>query len=120
MLDFNILDCKYVLSTLQWYASKSGHASKNNMSNDIINFTILKFFDVQARPRKASRIEQVNWCMPSVGWVKVNPDGVARGCPGHVDSVDIFKGSVWNTLVGIYLCRHLNSICKDYGCYFDY
>lgn len=79
------------------------------MSNDITSFT-MKFFDVQARPRKVSRIEQVNWCMPSVGWVKANTDGVVRGCPGHVGSGDIFKRSVGEYIGG----------CGDYGCYFGY
>ena len=43
---------------------------------------------------KVLRLLPIRWKFPSPGWVKINTDGAARGCPGLATCGGIFRGSM--------------------------
>jgi len=63
------------------------------MNNNIINFSILKFFDIQTKPRKGTRPIQVIWKMLEVGWIKINTDEIAKKCMGYAIYSDFLRGN---------------------------
>lgn len=42
------------------------------MNNDIVDFSILKFFRIKIRHRKGTYTIQVIWKMPKARWVKID------------------------------------------------
>ena len=62
------------------------------MYNDISNFSTLKFFGINTRPRKASRPTQVLWSFSLVGWIKVNTNDVAIGSSDLLLVLNSLKG----------------------------
>ena len=64
------------------------------MKNDMMDFSIIKFFGINTRTGKVLRPLPIRWEFPSPGWVKINIDGVARGYPGLATFESIFRGSM--------------------------
>ena len=63
------------------------------MKNDMLDFNVIKFFGINIRTGKVFRPFPVRWEFPSLGWVKINTDGAARGYPGLHTCGAIFCGS---------------------------
>lgn len=87
------IDLELAIKTIKGYVRLSAHSSKKDMPSNMIDFSILKLFDIQTRPRKATRTLQVIWNIPVVGWIKINTDGTTRGSPRHSACGGIFGGS---------------------------
>jgi len=64
------------------------------MKNDMMDFSVIKFFGINTRTGKVLRPLLVRWEFPSPGWVKINTDGAARGYPGLATCGGIFCGSM--------------------------
>lgn len=58
------------IKTIKGYVRLSANSSEKAMHNDMIDFSILKLFDIQTRPRKETSTLQVIWNIPVVGWIK--------------------------------------------------
>lgn len=71
------------------------------MNNEMTNFFILKFFNINTRPRKGTSTIQVIQKKIYVGWIKVNMD--IRGCPGYVICGGTSRGSQ-----GEYISSHIS------------
>ncbi|XP_019432259.1 PREDICTED: uncharacterized protein LOC109339299 [Lupinus angustifolius] len=63
--------------------SFTGNFTKLCAKPSLLEFSILRAFQVTAKYNKAPTISEVNWAMPLMGWVKINTDGAAKGSPGH-------------------------------------
>ena len=66
-------------------------AIPGNMSNTVADPIILKHFHITGRPPKSPKILEVYWTPPPPGWIKVNTDGMATGCPGPSSIGGIFR-----------------------------
>ena len=71
-----------------------GKSSKTSMKNDMMDFSVIKFFGINTRTGKVLRLSPVRWKFPSPGWVKINTDEAARGYPGLATCGGIFHGSM--------------------------
>lgn len=60
------------------------------MQNSVADLLILKQFHLTGRPAKSPKILEVYWTPPP-GWLKVNTDGMASGCPGPAAVGGIFR-----------------------------
>ncbi|CAL0301660.1 unnamed protein product [Lupinus luteus] len=60
----------------------TGNHSAKTARNSMLEFKIFKVFNVNLNCRKAPDIIEVLCKPPNFGWVKVNSDGAAIGCPG--------------------------------------
>jgi len=67
----------------------TGNSSRKHMRNDII----WSFFYITTHRGKEISPIQVILEFPHIKWVKVNTDGVTRGCPGFLACACIFRGS---------------------------
>ena len=45
----------------------------------MLDFNVIKFFGINTHSGKVLRPLPVRWEFPSLGWVKINADGAARG-----------------------------------------
>ncbi|XP_019455084.1 PREDICTED: uncharacterized protein LOC109356206 [Lupinus angustifolius] len=63
--------------------SFTGNFTKLCAKPSLLEFSILRAFQVNGKYSKAPAISEVNWAMPLMGWVKINTDGAAKGSPGH-------------------------------------
>jgi len=71
-----------------------GKSSKASMKNDMMDFSVIKFFGINTHTGNVLRPLPVRWEFPSPGWVKINTDGAARGYPGLAACGGIFRGSM--------------------------
>jgi len=71
-----------------------GKSSKASMKNDMMDFSLIKFFGINTRTGKVRRPLPVRWDFSSPGWVKINIDGAARGSSGLATCGGIFRGSM--------------------------
>jgi len=71
-----------------------GKSFKASMKNDMMDFSVIKFFGINTRTGKVLRPFLVIWEFPSLGWVKINIDGVVMGYPGLATCGGIFRGSM--------------------------
>ena len=69
-----------------------GNSSKTSMKNDMLDFNVINFFDINTCSGKVLRPLPVIWEFPSPDWVKINTDGAARGYPGLATCGGIFRG----------------------------
>lgn len=60
------------------------------MFSSITNLVNLRKLGVQGVPSKAPSIIQVTWHLPLPGWIKINVDGAANGCPSLICCGRIF------------------------------
>ncbi|XP_019434815.1 PREDICTED: uncharacterized protein LOC109341365 [Lupinus angustifolius] len=67
--------------------------SKLYAKNSMAELFLLTTFKVKGNYNKAPSITEVMWQAPSLGWVKVNSDGIAHGCAGHAGGGGIFRNS---------------------------
>jgi len=65
---------------------------KSSMGNDMFDFNVLKFFDINIRIGKVIHPLPIRFMFLSPGWVKINIDGAARGSPDLAACGDIFHG----------------------------
>ena len=79
-----------------------GNSSKASMNNDMLNFNMIKFFDINTRSGKVLRPIPVRWEFPSPGWVKINIDGADRGILDLL-LVEVFSVGVWKNLLVLFL-----------------
>jgi len=56
---------------------------------------VIKFFGINTRTGKVLRPLPVRWEFLSLGWVKINTDGAARGYPSLATCGGIFRESMW-------------------------
>jgi len=49
---------------------------------------------INTRTGKVLRSFSIRWEFPSLGWVKINTDGAARGYPGLAACESIFRGNM--------------------------
>lgn len=80
------------------------------MSNNVKDFSTLKFFYVCTRPEKVVTPIQVFWWFLEVGWIKVNTNDVVWGSPDLTTCGGNFKGSC-----GEYI-RELSASFRDPYC----
>jgi len=71
-----------------------GNSSKASMKNDMLDFHVIKFFSINTRTGKVLRPLLVRWEFPSLGWVKINTDGAAKGYTDLATCGGIFRGSM--------------------------
>jgi len=83
-----------------------GNSLKSSMRNDMFDFSVLKFFDINTRSDKVLHPLPVRWEFPSPCWVKINTDGVARGSPGLAACGCIF-------------CRSMREFIGGFSAFFD-
>ncbi|XP_019425050.1 PREDICTED: uncharacterized protein LOC109333922 [Lupinus angustifolius] len=74
--------------------SFTGNFSKLYVKPSLLEFSILRAFHVHCNYSKAPAISEVNWVLHSIGWVKINIDGAARGSPRHVGGPQGMQGVV--------------------------
>ncbi|PON43417.1 Ribonuclease H, partial [Parasponia andersonii] len=72
---------------------ESNRIGSGTMRNTMEELQILKCLHVQIRPLKAPRVLEVQWRVSLVGWLKVNTDGAAFGCPALAGCGGIFRTS---------------------------
>jgi len=94
-----------------------GNSFKASMKNDMFDFNVLKFFDINTRTGKVLRPLLVRWEFPSPGWVKINTDGAARGYPGLAACGSIFRGSMGEFIEAFsaFLDVHIVFVAEFYG-----
>jgi hypothetical protein len=78
-------------ATITAKVSMNGNLTKLATNRSIVDFVILKAFNVDCHPPKAPRIIEVLWHHPSPSWIKCNTDGTAIGAPGPSACVGIFR-----------------------------
>jgi len=83
-----------VISVIKYLTCLVGKFSKASMKNDMMDFSVIKFFGINTRTGKVLRPFPIRWKFPSPGWVKINTDGAARGYPGLATCGGIFCGSM--------------------------
>ena len=88
----NISICS-AIQTVKGFIRVTGSSSRKHMHNDTVDFSYLKVFYIITCLRKEISPIQVIWEFPHINWVKVNTDGIARGCPSFSACVGIFRGS---------------------------
>jgi len=71
-----------------------GNSSKASMKNNMLDFNVIKFFGINTHTGKVLCLLSIRWVFPSPGWVKINPDGVARRYPSFATCGCIFRGSM--------------------------
>jgi hypothetical protein len=71
--------------------SFTGNATKSTTTSSMVDFRILKAFNVSLHPPKAPSIKEVVWLPPIVSWVKCNTDGAALGSPGLASCAGVFR-----------------------------
>jgi len=86
------IDFSKIIYTIKDFTCLMGNSSKSSMRNDMFDFYVLKFFDINTRSDKVLHPLSVRWKFPSPGWVKINIDGTFRGSPGLVACGGIFRG----------------------------
>jgi len=77
-------------------------SSKASMKNDMMNFSVIKFFGINTRTGKIHCHLPVRWEFPSPGWVKINTDGLL-GVIQVLPLVEVFSVGVWESLLELSL-----------------
>lgn len=90
--DKKLIPIKFAINMIFANVALAGNHSSGIMSNSIADFSVIKFFSVEAKPRKAPLITQVQWLSPPCSWIKCNSDGAVKGAPGIVSCGGIFRG----------------------------
>ena len=88
------IDISRTISTIKDFTCLVGNSSKSFMKNDMFDFNVLKFFDINTHSGKFLHPLHVRWEFPSLGLVKINIDGVVRGYPDFVAFGGIFRESM--------------------------
>jgi len=70
------IDVSRAISTIKDLTCLVGNSSKASMKNDMLNFIVIKFFGVNTRIDKVIRPLPVRWEFSSLGWVKINTNGL--------------------------------------------
>ena len=71
------IELSKVISTFKDFIFLVSNLSNSSMKNDMFNFFVLKFFDINTY-RKVLHPLPIRWEFPSLSWVKINIDGVVR------------------------------------------
>jgi hypothetical protein len=71
--------------------SFSGNATKSTTNSSMVDFRILKAFNVSLHPPNSPSIKEVVWSPPIASWVKCNTDGAAAGNPGPASCAGVFR-----------------------------
>ncbi|PON49250.1 Ribonuclease H [Parasponia andersonii] len=78
--------------TLVWHTiGESYNVGSGTIRNSLKELGILKCLNIKLKPSKAPKIVEVFWQVPLVGWLKINIDGAAYGCPGLAGYGGIFR-----------------------------
>ena len=88
------IDLSRAISTIKDFTCLVGNSFKSSMRNDMFDFKVLKFFDINTRSGKVHHPLLVRWEFPSLGCVKIKIDGAVGGSHGLATSSGIFVG-VW-------------------------
>ena len=80
----------HVLSIIWSSIREANGLSFGSMENQVDELAILHTLHIQDRPSRAPRIIEILWKPLPPGWIKVNTDGAAFGCPSLVGSGGIF------------------------------
>ena len=79
--------CSWIWSAI----TLSGNILKGTTKNLIVEFGILKKFNINIHPWKTPLPKQVLWSPPLCGWTKCNSDRAARGSPGVASREGTFR-----------------------------
>ena len=93
------IDVSRAISVIKDLTCLVGNSSNASMKNDMLHFNEIKFFGINTRTGKVLRPLSVRLDFPSLGWVKINTDGAAKGYPGLATCGGIFRGSMGSLLV---------------------
>jgi len=85
------IDVSRAISIIKDLTCLVGYLSKASMKNDMLNFNVIKFIGINTHTNKVLRPLPVRWEFPSLGWVKINTDGAARGYLGLATYGGIFR-----------------------------
>ncbi|XP_019431934.1 PREDICTED: uncharacterized protein LOC109339025 [Lupinus angustifolius] len=99
-----IINSAQAIQMIKMNTSFTGNFTNLCAKPSLLEFSILRAFKINARYNKAPAISEIIWVVPSLGWVKINSDGAAKGSPGHAGGVqfsEITKGGVWDALLHI-------------------
>lgn len=83
------------------------HSFKGHIYSLILEFTIIKIFNIKETHQRTQKFIQINWIIPHLGWIKCNIDGSWRGNLEASTCDHIFKDycetflEVFYTKVGI-------------------
>jgi len=94
-----------------------GNSSKASLKNDLLDFSIIKFFGINTHIGKVFRPLPVRWEFPLPEWVKINTDEAARGYPAFATCCGIFHGSIGEFIGGfsVYLDVQTTLVAEFYG-----
>ena len=96
------IEVSMAISVIKDLTCLVGKSSKASMKNDIMDFSVIKFFGINIRSGKVLRPLPVRWEFPSPGRVKINTDEAARGYYGLSTCKGIFRGSMRDFIGSFY------------------
>jgi ribonuclease HI len=76
----------------------TGSNTHKPSSNSIMDFTLLKKFDIIMNPPKVPTVKEIHWHPPLLNWVKCNIDGASHGNPGPASCGGVFRNYQANFL----------------------
>jgi len=79
-----------------------GKSSKASMKNDMMDFSVIKFFGINTRTGKVLRSLPVRWEFSSPGWLKLTLMGLL-GFIQVLPLVEVFSVGVWGSLLKLSL-----------------
>ena len=91
--------CSWIWSAI----TLSGNILKGTTKNLIVEFGILKKFNINIHPWKTPLPKQVLWSPPLCGWTKCNSDRAARGSPGVASREGTFR-DYRGSILGCFSC----------------
>ncbi|XP_058756625.1 uncharacterized protein LOC131629842 [Vicia villosa] len=97
---------KTCITNISAMAKMVGNNTKKSSNSSMINFSLLKRFDIRINPTRSIRHIDVLWSPPPVGWIKGNIDGVASGSPSISSCGGIFRDHMGD---------HIGSFCNFLG-----
>jgi len=96
------IDVSRDISVIKDLTCLVGNSSKASMKNYMLDFNVITFFGINTRIDKVLHPLLVRWEFPSLGWVKINIDGVVRGYPSLATCGGIFRGSMGEFIGGFF------------------
>jgi len=111
------IDVSRAISLITNLTCLVGNSSKVSMKNDMLDFNVIKFFDINTRSGKVLRPLPVRWEFPSPGWVKINTDGAVRGYHCLATCGGIFRGSMGEFIsaISVFLEVQTVMVAEFYG-----
>ncbi|KAK2440931.1 hypothetical protein QL285_012286 [Trifolium repens] len=87
----NIMDFDFVQQINIYAAIFCLHIGVFYNFTNMVEFVILKTFNVKILPPKTLRIKVILWHLPLISWIKYNSDGAAHGISDNAACGGLFK-----------------------------